>query len=135
MDNYDELLKRAYDSLPDLDHSGERFEVPEAVIFQQGNRTIIKNFKEICDAIRRDPNVFGKYLSRELAAPYAIEDRRLVLNGRLDARLIKSKIKDFIEKYVKCPVCGRYDTNLEMVDRHVRMLRCEVCGARTPVRL
>ncbi len=133
--NYDELLERAYSSLPETDKSSERFEVPNAVVFHQGNRTIIKNFKEICDAIRRDPNLFGKYLSRELAAPYAVEDRRLVLNGRIDSRLIKSKIKDFIERFVKCPVCGRYDTHFEDVDRHIKILKCEVCGARTPVRL
>ena len=48
---YDELLKRAYENLPKKTLEHERFEVPQADVLIQGNKTVIRNFTSICEKL------------------------------------------------------------------------------------
>ena len=135
MENYENLLERVYKNIPKREQSAERFEVPELEVFQQGNKTIVRNFTDVCSVLRRDPKDIAKYLSRELAVPSNIEGKRLIFNGKVDNRLLSSKMSEFINKNIKCKVCGSYDTHFESLDRHTKIMKCEACGAQAPVRL
>jgi len=131
-EDYSSLLKRAYSKLPEKTEASERFEIPEADVLLQGNRTIIKNFESISGKFRREPRHLAKYLSKELAAPGSVEGGRLVLNAKLNEKSIKDKIRDYVNMYVMCKQCKRPDTKLIEEDRLPVMI-CEACGARSAV--
>ncbi|MGB9635177.1 MAG: translation initiation factor IF-2 subunit beta [Candidatus Micrarchaeia archaeon] len=134
-EDYDILLERAYKNVPKREEYTGRFELPNIEVLAQGNKTIVKNFGDLCTTIRREPKEVSKYLSKELAVPSSIDGKRLIFNGKVDERLLASKIHEFVERFVKCKTCGGYDTHLEQVDRNIFMMKCEACGAQAPVRL
>ena len=131
-EDYKKLLDRAYGKLPEKTEASERFEVPEAEVLVQGNRTIIKNFEAIAEKLRRDKKHLAKYLSKELAAPGVIDGSRLILNTKLHDRSVNEKIKDYVNTYILCKQCKRPDTKLIEEDRLPVMI-CEACGARSAV--
>lgn len=131
---YENLLGDLYKSLPEKKSSGERFEMPNAEVLLQGPKTLIRNYEDICQRLRRDPQEFAKYLSKELAAPSSREAGRLVLQGKFNQRVINEKIQNYVNTRVLCKECGRPDTRLETVERGLQQMVCEACGARSPVR-
>jgi translation initiation factor 2 subunit 2 len=132
---YDELLERAYASLPEKVGSGERFEMPVVESLTQGNKTIIKNFDEIVQKLRRNPGEIMKYLSRELAVPMSKEGAGLVLQGKFYDRVLNEKLRRYVATYVICKECKKADTKIVDVERGVKVIVCEACGARSPVRV
>lgn len=81
--DYEKLLEKAYQELPEnVKHHKSRFEVPGALVTIEGNKTIIENFKDIADALNRDPQHLLKFLLREIATAGTLEGRRVVLQGR-----------------------------------------------------
>ncbi len=131
---YEKLLDNIYENLPKKEASGERFEMPRFEYFSEGNKTIIKNFRVVCDRIRREEAMISKYLSKELAVPVEIKDERLVLQRRLTGDILNNKLEEFIMKYVICKECKKPDTHIEEVGQRVRNLVCEACGARMAIR-
>jgi translation initiation factor 2 subunit 2 len=131
---YDGLLDRAYSSLPEKAGSAGRFEMPVVESFIQGNKTIIKNFDEICAKLRRTPAELMKFLSRELAIPMSKEGAGLVLQGKFYDRLLNEKLKKYVAAYVICKECKKADTKIVEVERGVKTIVCEACGARSPLR-
>ncbi|MEM4362013.1 MAG: translation initiation factor IF-2 subunit beta [Candidatus Anstonellales archaeon] len=133
MDEYEKMLEEAYAKLPEKKGSGERLEIPKVASFTEGNKTIVKNFRQICDVIRREPAMLSKYLSRELAAPVEMSGDRLIVQRKVLNDLIQSKVDVFIKEFVMCKECGKPDTHIETI-MGVKTLICEACGARRPVR-
>jgi len=132
MEEYEKMLDEAYAKLPEKKSSDERLEVPKVASFIEGNKTIVKNFKQICDVMRRQPEMLSKYLSRELAAPVDLNGERLIIQRKVLNELIQSKVDAFVKEYVMCKECRKLDTHIENVSG-VKMLICEACGARRPV--
>lgn len=132
---YFKMLEEAYKKIPEtgVRKSESRFKVPRVRIFYHGkNRTIFLNFKEICDVINRDPNLLRKFLSKELAAPSSPSGNRLIFHARIDETTLQNTVEYFIRRYVRCPICGGYDTRLLKADRRL-VLKCDICGAESPV--
>lgn len=135
MKSYDELLDDVYAAVPEKKSTGERFEIPVFDSFTQGNKTVIKNFDEVCSKLRRKPEELAKYLFKELAVPGTVEGQRLVLATKVNPRLVNEKLVTFCELRVLCNECGKPDTHVEVGEgRSVSILVCEACGARRPVR-
>ena len=132
--SYDSLLKRAKEAMPTPVAAGERFQVPDAELIQEGKTTVLRNFVDICTAINRDPNQVLQYLLRELGTAGAQEDRRVVFKGKVTAQQVADRVKSYIDTYVTCSECGRPDTRLVKEDR-IAMLECDACGARRPVKV
>jgi translation initiation factor 2 subunit 2 len=135
MGDYGKLLDNIYEKLNvNKAGSGERFEVPAFDVLNEGkNKTIVKNFKRICDAIRRDPVMLARYLSREVGAPVDIDGERMIIHRRVMGPVLQKRIDFFVKEYVICQQCGKPDTNLVTIER-TKMLVCESCGARRPVK-
>ncbi|MEK6851763.1 MAG: translation initiation factor IF-2 subunit beta [Candidatus Thermoplasmatota archaeon] len=131
---YDALLRRAKEALPQPVSSGERFQVPEADLIQEGKTTVLRNFLDITDAVNRDPNQVLQYLLRELGTAGALEERRVVFKGKVTSPQVADRVKSYIDAYVTCSECGRPDTRLVKEDR-VAILECDACGARRPVKV
>ena len=131
--SYDQLLARAKKALPDALSSGERFQVPAPEIVYEGKTSILKNFEDIVQAIRRDPDMVLTYLLRELGTAGTMEGRRVVFKSKITEQQVEERVKSYVEAYVLCQECGRPDTRLVKEDR-IAMLECDACGARRPVK-
>jgi len=131
---YEKLLDDVYEKLPEKREHVERFEMPKFEFFVEGNRTIIKNFKVVCDKLRREPQMVMKYLTKELAVPAEIQGDRLILQRKLMGDILNVKLKDFVNSYVICNECKRPDTHIEDAGRGMRTLVCESCGAKRTIR-
>ncbi len=130
--DYDFLLKRVRDSLPETVNHHERFEIPKAEVFHEGKNTIIRNFISITKIINREPMHVYKYLMRELGTAGSIQGERLVLKGRISPSLVQRRLESYINTYVICSECGSPDTELRKEGR-VEILVCKACGAMRPV--
>ncbi|MBQ3621137.1 MAG: translation initiation factor IF-2 subunit beta [Methanosarcinaceae archaeon] len=130
---YEKLLNRAIAELPDEETSDDRFIVPESRLFSEGKATVLENFSNITDTLRRDPDHVMKYLPRELGTAGKIEGGRAVFQGRFTRDQMDSHIKSYVDEYVICSECNRPDTTLEKMDR-VLILKCAACGAHRPVK-
>ena len=87
MKSYEEMLEEARSKLPESVLKVERFEIPEVTTFVQGNKTIIENFKNLCDITRRNPQHLAKYFFKELATPGEISGNRLILMTKVSSLL------------------------------------------------
>lgn len=130
--DYKAMLERAYKELPEQHESFERFQIPRADVRQVGRRTIIMNFKEIADELRRDPDHLMKFLLNETATRGSLDGSRALFQGKFSSESIRNLIEIYTNKYVICPVCTRPDTHL-VKDRRLLFLQCEACGARSSI--
>jgi len=131
--SYDDLLARAYKSIPEKTASKERLEIPVPEILIQGNKTIIKNFEAITGKLRRNPRHLAKFLAKELATSGNVEGGRLILNSKVMERVLAEKMRNYTETFLYCKQCKLPDTKLVEIDRGLNMMVCEACGARTSV--
>ncbi|MDE0741444.1 MAG: translation initiation factor IF-2 subunit beta [Candidatus Poseidoniia archaeon] len=132
--DYEKLLERAREGLEDVMQNAERFSPPIPDIMHEGSKkTIIRNFSEIVDSLRRDETHLYKFLLQELGTAGSVNNRRLVLQGRVPEKKIKDRIKTYIETFVVCQECNRPDTSFLRTGRTLN-LHCEACGAKRPIR-
>jgi len=131
--NYETLLNKALEKLPKRQETKERFVVPEAVVEISGSRTILKNFGEISNKLRREQPHLVKFLSKELATGGSIQSSTLVFQGNIRRDILQKKIEDYIKEFVYCKECKEPDTKLVREGR-VTFMVCEACGAKHPVR-
>jgi len=109
------------------------FPIPECEV--QGNKTLLKNFKELYIALRRDPRHLSRFLSKNLATHGKIHGNVLQLQGKFPVQRIQLEIEDYIKDFVCCKECFkrtgkcRPDTNL-LSEGKLTFLECEVCGAK-----
>ena len=130
--NYKELLERAQSQLPSDVREHKRFEVPQPYSFINGMRTVLANFKEICDALNRDPRHVLKFFSKEMATAATMQRNRAIFQGKFQRDTFDRLIQRYIKEFVVCPVCTRPDTKI-VKDRRLLFLVCEACGARSSI--
>lgn len=131
-DEYLALLDRAKSSLPEKIEKHERFSIPDPDILQEGKITVIRNFLDITDALRRDPQHLLQFLLREMGAPGSLEGRRAVLKAKLNANQVSERIANYTETFVICSECKLPDTRMTKEGR-ILVLECDACGAHRPV--
>ena len=129
------MLERLYARMPKRDASTERFEFPRVESFIQGPKTYVKNFAQLLKIMRREENVKDvlKFLTKESASPAQVEGDRLVFNGKFPERQINDWFQRFLNSLVLCRECGKPDTHY-IEHNGVKQLKCEACGAISPVR-
>jgi translation initiation factor 2 subunit 2 len=132
--NYDKLLERVYQKIPPKSGTSD-LQLPETQLIRVGTQTIIKNFRDISQKLKRDPQLVSKYLLKELASAGSYEDYsgQLILNVKVSRKVIEQLLDIFIKSYVKCPTCGSIDTKIEHRGK-IWVLVCEACGAEQPVK-
>ncbi len=131
--DYESLLKRAEELLPKNVFETSRFEIPRADSFIMGNRTIVKNFREISQVLNRDVDPLLKYVLRELATAGNMSGQEAIFQGKFSSTVITEKIEKYAKESVICTECNRPDTRIIREDR-VTFLQCEACGARYPIK-
>ena len=131
--NYDELLKRACEQMPEVQTKRERLELPRIMIQTVGMRTTIANFKEIADSLDRDPQHVLKFLTREMATAATFHDSRAIFQGKFQRDSFERLIQRYLEGYVVCPVCKRPDTKI-VKEKRLSFLVCNACGAKSSIK-
>jgi translation initiation factor 2 subunit 2 len=131
--DYESLLNKAYEKLPKIENHVDRFKIPVAETIVQGNQTIIKNFSDIAEILRREPSHILKFLTKELATPTGLDGKRAILQAKIPQKMIQQKLETYVVDYVFCRECKRPDTKLIKEDRIV-FLKCEACGAKSSVK-
>jgi len=131
--SYEEMLKRVYSQLPPEVFEHKRFEIPKPRSTIAGARTILYNFKEICDILNRDPHHLLKFLSKEMATAGTVDGTRAIFQGKFDQESLERLIKRYTEEFVICPICKRPDTKI-VKKKRLYFLVCEACGARSSIR-
>jgi len=133
MENYEDLLKKAEEELPDQVQGGERFQIDKVMGHLQGNKTVLVNLKKIAKDLAREPNHLLKYLLRELATPGKFVRDQVILGTKVSASAINKKIKKYASEFVFCSECNKPDTELHE-EKGVTYLKCQACGAKKPVK-
>lgn len=131
--NYNDLLKRARDQVPEGTLKKERLELPRLFVSMVGMRTTIANFKEVADTLDRDPQHILKFLTREMATAATYHDGRAIFQGKFPRDTFERLLQRYMESFVTCPVCKRPDTSI-VKEKRLSFIVCNACGARSSVK-
>jgi len=132
--DYSQLLARARAQAPPSALEKERFEIPKARGHLEGNKTVVSNFQQIVNALRREQSHLVKYILKELATPGDVaRSGFLVLGTKITATRINDKLKAYAHEFVLCPECGKPDTEIKK-EGEFSFLKCSACGAKTSVK-
>ena len=134
MQNYEDLLKKAEEELPENVAGGERFTIENVKGHLEGNKTVLINLTKIAKDLGRDIEHLLKYLLRELATPGKIIRGRIVLGTKVSATKINKKIKKYASEFVFCSECNKPDTELVEEKGGILYLKCLACGSKKPAK-
>ena len=126
--SYESLLEQAYEKIEPVEESG-RFDVLKVKGHHEGTKTVITNFGQVVNSIRRAPEHLMKFLNKELASSSEIKGERLILSRKLSSKDINDRIEKYVKRFVLCPKCGKPDTGLGDVGGKV-FLNCLACGEK-----
>jgi translation initiation factor 2 subunit 2 len=130
--DYEQLLDNVYKSVEKVEIC-DRFEIKKLnIIYEGSNKTILTNFMQIALCLRRDQEHLAKFLYKNLAAYGEIAGERLILGRKISQEMVSKKIELYFNTYVKCPQCGKPDTEL-VIDKDSIYLRCLACGIKKEV--
>ncbi|MBU0980392.1 MAG: translation initiation factor IF-2 subunit beta [Nanoarchaeota archaeon] len=130
--DYEKLLDKAVEELPESTQKSERFEIPKVRGHLQGNKTVVSNFAQIAQALHREPAHILKYILKELAAPGDLDAGRASIGRKLSASAINQKILLYARTFVMCGECRRPDTTIEKKG-NITFMKCSACGASKPI--
>jgi translation initiation factor 2 subunit 2 len=98
-----------------------------------GMRTIVHNFKEVADALNRDPQHIVKFLTGEMATAATMQEGRAIFQGKFNSDTLTTLLRRYMESFIVCPVCKRPDTRV-VKEKRLSFLVCSACGARSSVK-
>jgi translation initiation factor 2 subunit 2 len=133
-EDYDKLLARLRESLPETVASHSRFKIPEPDVLYEGKTTVLRNFADIIETINREPAHLMAFLLKEVGTAGNQEGRRALFKGRVPVKQLEDRINYYVDIFVLCSECNRPDTKL-VKDGRTLVLECEACGAHRPVRV
>lgn len=132
--DYEAMLKKGYEQVPEGSNSGERFEIPKVKGHIQGSKTVISNYFQIAKTLGRDPQHILKFILRELATPAETKGTQVVFGRKVSAARVNETIEKYAKIYVLCKSCGKPDTTIIKKDR-IDYLKCSACGAQSPIKV
>ena len=131
--DYEKLIDKAYKEVKTVSSSSGRFEIPKVQGQIEGKNTIITNFQQIVQYVRRPLDQLAKFLLKELATSGKIDKDRLILNTKLNSQKVNEKIELYVREFVICPVCGKPDTEM-LSEKGIKSKHCLACGAKSPIK-
>jgi len=126
--DYNELLKKVQSITSTKSVEEDRFKMPKADIFYEGNTTVLRNFDKITDTLNREANHLLKFFLGSIGTAGEISGGRIIFQGKIPARTIQDKLVEYVNTYVLCSECNRPDTHLVKKGRTI-LIRCDACGA------
>ena len=132
-DDYEILLKRIENDISKKSDTTNRFELTTVDVTCEGKKTIIRNFNDFPNALRRDPTTILQYLSKEFAVPAERVGDKVIFVGKRDPDDFKRLFEIYLKDYIECPTCTSPDTKVAKEHR-ISFLICEACGARSTIK-
>ena len=132
--DYESLLDRARDKIPENISGKSRWRLPEPQILIEGSNTILRNFNEVVSMMDRDENHVYQYILNDLGTSGSRDGPRARFKGRIPPKRIKKTIVNYVNSYIMCSRCSSPDTMFIKEDR-TTLLKCQACGATRPVKL
>jgi len=125
---YEALLESAYEKVEPVEECG-RFEILKVKGHHEGIRTIITNFLQVANCLRRRPLHLLKFLNKELASSGEIKGERLILSRKLPSSKVNEKVERYAHEFVICRKCKKPDTEI-IDDNGKTVLKCLACGEK-----
>ncbi|MEM0444969.1 MAG: translation initiation factor IF-2 subunit beta [Nitrososphaerota archaeon] len=131
---YEKMLDRVLTKVQmNIAGRGERSISLTPEIVHEHRQTIIQNFKQLADALGREPQHLARFIFKETGRPGTLDGERAILSGRVGDEELVKLLQLYFREFVKCPVCGGIDTKI-ISEKRFRFLACEICGAKTSIR-
>jgi translation initiation factor 2 subunit 2 len=133
LNNYDNLLKRAYDDIPENVKQSSRFEIPKVELMIESKNTYITNFNKIINVLNRDKKHFFGIFLKNVGTMGEIRRNQLFLKGRYKEQVLNRLIAQYTKTYVLCVVCNKPETEIYRESKKLYM-KCHACGATSEIR-
>lgn len=130
--DYDDLLEKAYEKVPENVKSITRFKIPSVKIRREGKNTYITNFNKIINTLNRDVKHFMGIFLKKAGTMGEIRGSQLFLKGQYKPDVLNKLIDEYTDNYVICDVCSKPDTIMQKEGKKI-FLKCSACGARNEV--
>ncbi len=131
---YEAMLERAYNDLPEVLKTHSRFEMPKIESIIQGKITVVQNLGDVSKSVNRDSDMVAKYIIKELGTAGTHDGQHITLKGQFRMPLVQEKFEAFVGQYVICSDCQRPDTKI-IKEGRMHFIKCEACGSKHPVTL
>jgi len=124
--DYEVLLDKAYEELPEVLYKKERFVVPLVKGKLIKSRTIVTNFTQIAKHLERDIEHFSKFMLKDLGVRGEVGNRGdLILHSRFQPEGLNKAVNKYFKQFVECSHCTSPDTVFE---KNGTVLKCNACG-------
>ena len=133
INNYDELLDKAYEKIPENVRKLSRFEIPKAELRIESRNTFITNFNKIISTLNRDRKHFLGIFLKKAGTMGEIRGQQLFLKGQYKDQVLNRLIENYTRSYVLCSICNKPDTQIQREGKKL-FLKCTACGAREEIK-
>ena len=133
IDNYDELLDKAYEKIPENVRKLSRFEIPKVELRIESRNTFITNFNKIISTLNRDRKHFLGIFLKKAGTMGEIRGQQLFLKGQYKDQVLNRLIENYTRSYVLCSICNKPDTQIQREGKKL-FLKCTACGAREEIK-
>ena len=133
LNNYEELLDKAYEKIPDNVKKSSRFEIPTVEIRIESRNTFITNFNKIISILNREKKHFIGIFLKKAGTMGEIRGQQLFLKGQYKEQVLNRLIENYTKTYVLCKICNKPDTEIQREGKKL-YLKCTACGAREEIK-
>ena len=133
LNNYDELLDKAYEKVPENVKKSSRFEIPKVELRIESRNTFITNFNRIISTLNRDKKHFLGIFLKTVGTMGEVRGQQLFLKGQYKDQVLNKLIENYTKTYVLCKICNKPDTQIQREGKKL-YLKCTACGAREDIK-
>ena len=133
LNNYEDLLEKAYEKIPENVKKSSRFETPKAELRIESRNTYITNFNKIVSTLNRDRRHFLGIFLKSAGTMGEIRGQQLFLKGQYKEQVVNRLIENYTKTYVLCSICNKPDTQIQREGKKL-YLKCTACGAREEIK-
>ncbi len=131
--NYQELLDKAYEKIPENVKKLSRFEIPKVELRIESRNTFITNFNKIVSTLNREKKHFLGIFLKTAGTMGEIRGQQLFLKGQYKNQVLNRLIENYTKTYVLCSICNKPDTQIQRESKKF-YLKCTACGAREEIK-
>ena len=133
LDNYEDLLNKAYEKIPENVKKSSRFETPKVELRIESRNTFITNFNKIINTLNRDRRHFLGVFLKSAGTMGEIRGQQLFMKGQYKEQVLNRLIENYTKTYVLCDICNKPDTSIQREGKKL-YLKCTACGAREEIK-
>lgn len=133
INDYDDLLEKAYEKIPENVKQLSRFVIPKVELRIESRNTFITNFNKIISTLNRDRRHFLGIFLKRAGTMGEIRGQQLFLKGQYKPQVLNRLIENYTKSYVLCNICNKPDTQIQREGKII-YLKCTACGAREEIK-